>query len=128
VACAGAGFAKLDQYPGKALLELFVDACMARKLQGFNPQELSNVISGEYRSVALCVTSCIGRKMSDRQHLWRTTGLGHFERDPGEAFVNTLISRCLEQGLRTFAPMSLGGLIDVSIVVDLYALSQVEPF
>jgi hypothetical protein len=53
--------------------------------------------------------------MSDRKHLWQTTGLGHFGRDPGEAFVNTLISRCLEQGLRTFTPMSLGGLIDVSM-------------
>jgi hypothetical protein len=53
--------------------------------------------------------------MSDLTYCWQITGLGHFERDPGEAFVNTLISRCLEQGLRTFAPMSLGGLIDVSM-------------
>jgi hypothetical protein len=53
VACADAGFAKLGHHPGDAFLELFVDACMATRLQGFNPQNLSNVISGEYRSVGL---------------------------------------------------------------------------
>jgi hypothetical protein len=44
---AGAGFAKLDHHPGKAFLELFVNTCMAKKLQGFDPQALSNVINGE---------------------------------------------------------------------------------
>jgi hypothetical protein len=47
VACVGAGFAKLDHNPGKAFLELFVDACVTTKLQGFNPQNLANVVNGE---------------------------------------------------------------------------------
>jgi hypothetical protein len=47
LACADAGFAKLDHNPGDAFLGLFVDACMATRLQGFKPQELSNVINGK---------------------------------------------------------------------------------
>jgi hypothetical protein len=54
-------------------------------------------------------------RIPDRNYLWQTTGLGHFGRDPGEAFVNTLISRCLGHGLQTFASAGLGGLIDVSM-------------
>jgi hypothetical protein len=42
-----AGIAKIGHRPGSAILELFVDICMATKLQGFNPQNLSNVINGE---------------------------------------------------------------------------------
>jgi hypothetical protein len=42
-----AGFAKLNHNPRTAFLELFVDVCMATKLQGFKPQELANVINGE---------------------------------------------------------------------------------
>jgi hypothetical protein len=53
VACAVAGFAKLDYHPGHTFLELIVDACVTTKLQGFDPQELSNVISGKYRSIGL---------------------------------------------------------------------------
>jgi hypothetical protein len=41
-----AGFAKLDHHPGDAFLELFVDACMATRLQGFDPQALANIING----------------------------------------------------------------------------------
>jgi hypothetical protein len=43
-----AGLAKLDHHPGDAFLELWVDACMAMRLEGFNPQNLSNVINGEH--------------------------------------------------------------------------------
>jgi hypothetical protein len=46
VACAEAGFAKLDHHPGKAFLELIVKACVTTKLQGFDPQALANVING----------------------------------------------------------------------------------
>jgi hypothetical protein len=107
--------AKLDHHPGKAFLELFVDACMARKLQGFKPQDLSNVISGEYRSVGLMCNFMYRDEIVSFKYLRQTTGLGHFERDPGEAFVTTLISRCLGHGLQTFAPAGLGGLVDVSM-------------
>jgi hypothetical protein len=47
MACADAGFAKLNHNPRAAFLELFVDACMATRLQGFHPQNLANVINGE---------------------------------------------------------------------------------
>jgi hypothetical protein len=43
-----AGLAKLDHHPGHAFLELFVDACAAMRLQGFDPQNLANVINGEH--------------------------------------------------------------------------------
>jgi hypothetical protein len=42
-----AGFAKLNHNPRPAFLELFVDACMATRLEGFMPQALSIVINGE---------------------------------------------------------------------------------
>jgi hypothetical protein len=41
------GFAKLEHPPGEAFMRLFVDACMATELKGFNPQHLSNIINGE---------------------------------------------------------------------------------
>jgi hypothetical protein len=43
-----AGLAKLEHHPGDACLELFVDACMAMRLQGFDPQNLANVINGKH--------------------------------------------------------------------------------
>jgi hypothetical protein len=43
-----AGLAKLDHHPGDAFLELFVDACTATRLQGFDPQALANIINGEH--------------------------------------------------------------------------------
>jgi hypothetical protein len=46
------GFAKLGHDPGRVFLEVFVDACLASKLQGFKSQELANVISGEYACLA----------------------------------------------------------------------------
>jgi hypothetical protein len=39
--------AKLEHDPGKAFVKLFVDACTATELKGFNPQELANTINGE---------------------------------------------------------------------------------
>jgi hypothetical protein len=52
------GFAKLGHDPGPAFVELIVDACMASRFRGFNPQDLANVINGEHvRSCAwfLCI-------------------------------------------------------------------------
>jgi hypothetical protein len=43
-----AGLAKLDHHPGDAFLGLFVDACMATRLEGFDPQNLSNIVNGEH--------------------------------------------------------------------------------
>jgi hypothetical protein len=42
-----AGLAKLEHDPGKPFMKLFVDACMATELKGFNAQALANAINGE---------------------------------------------------------------------------------
>jgi hypothetical protein len=42
------GLAKLEYRPEAEFMRLFVRACMARRFEGFNPQDLSNVINGEY--------------------------------------------------------------------------------
>jgi hypothetical protein len=47
------GFAKLGHNPGRAFLEVFVDACLASRLKGFNSQDLANVINGGNSSHAL---------------------------------------------------------------------------
>jgi hypothetical protein len=41
------GFAKLGYLPGNEFMGLFVRTCTAMQLEGFNPQELANVINGE---------------------------------------------------------------------------------
>jgi hypothetical protein len=51
------GFAKLGHDPGPVLLEVFVGACLASKLRGFNPQDLANVINGEHACMCCDVTS-----------------------------------------------------------------------
>jgi hypothetical protein len=45
----GPGLAKLGHHPGEAFMELLVDACVARRLRDFNPQNLANTINGEAR-------------------------------------------------------------------------------
>jgi hypothetical protein len=42
-----AGLAKLEYRPGDEFMGLFVRACTAMQLEGFTPQDLSNVINGE---------------------------------------------------------------------------------
>jgi hypothetical protein len=42
------GFAKLGHDLGPALLEVLVDACLASRFRGFNPQDLANLINGEH--------------------------------------------------------------------------------
>jgi hypothetical protein len=42
------------------------------------------------------------------------TGLGKLEHYPGDAFVHELTAKCLQHGVRAFAPMELSGLIGVS--------------
>jgi hypothetical protein len=41
------GLAKLERKPGEEFMRLFVWACTARRFEGFNSQDLSNVINGE---------------------------------------------------------------------------------
>jgi hypothetical protein len=41
------GLAKLEYRPEEEFLRLFVEVCMTSRLEGFKPQELSNVINGE---------------------------------------------------------------------------------
>lgn len=48
-----AGPKKQEEHPRGPLLELLVDACMATKLVGFTPQDLSMVIHGEHRYVSV---------------------------------------------------------------------------
>jgi hypothetical protein len=43
-----------------------------------------------------------------------TSGMGHFEFDPGEEFTSSVIASCLQLGLHDFGTMGLSGLIDVS--------------
>jgi hypothetical protein len=40
---------------------LFVRTCTAMQLEGFNPQDLSNVIQGESRVEVCYVCDCLGR-------------------------------------------------------------------
>jgi hypothetical protein len=42
------GLAKLEYKPEADFMRQFVAACMASRFEDFNPQELSNVINGEY--------------------------------------------------------------------------------
>jgi hypothetical protein len=42
------GLAKLEYQPEAEFMRLFVAACTAMRFEGFNPQDLSNVINGEY--------------------------------------------------------------------------------
>jgi hypothetical protein len=46
------GLAKLEYQPGEEFMRLFVRACTASRFEGFIPQDLSNVINGEYRCTA----------------------------------------------------------------------------
>jgi hypothetical protein len=40
------GFAKLEYPPGDEFMGLFVRTCTAMQLEGFDPQDLANVING----------------------------------------------------------------------------------
>jgi hypothetical protein len=47
-----AGLAKLEYRPEADFMRLFVAACIASHFEGFNPQDLSNVINGELMCTA----------------------------------------------------------------------------
>jgi hypothetical protein len=42
-----AGFAKLNYRPDEEFMGLFVRTCTAMQLEGFNPQELANLMNGK---------------------------------------------------------------------------------
>jgi hypothetical protein len=43
-----------------------------------------------------------------------TSGVAHFEFDPGEEFTSSVIASCLQHGLHEFGTVELSGLLDVS--------------
>jgi hypothetical protein len=110
------GFAKLEYDPGRAFLEVFVDACLASELKGFEPQHLANVINGEHACLApmhVVPHLQIAIRSSDGStHC--PPGLGYFEFDGREDFTRRLIATCGQLGLREFEMAELSGLIDVS--------------
>jgi hypothetical protein len=56
------GFAKFEaRYkPAKEFAELFVRACVAMELKGFNPQNLANTINGEVEGCAHLKSQVLG--------------------------------------------------------------------
>jgi hypothetical protein len=52
------GLAKLEFKPEAEFMRLFVAACMANHFEGFNPQNLSNVINGEHMCTAEAEVDC----------------------------------------------------------------------
>jgi hypothetical protein len=53
-----AGLAKLEYKPEAEFMRLFVEVCTTSRLEGFNPQDLSNVINGELICTAEARVNC----------------------------------------------------------------------
>jgi hypothetical protein len=69
------GLAKLEYRPEAEFMRLFVAACFANRFEGFNPQDLANVINGEL----VCTTGARIDCRSERRDTLRGR--------PGEAGV-----------------------------------------
>jgi hypothetical protein len=54
-----AGLAKLEYRPEAEFMRLFVEVCMARRFEGFKPQNLANVINGELMYTAEARVNCV---------------------------------------------------------------------
>jgi hypothetical protein len=52
------GLAKLEYRPEAEFMRLFVAACTVMRFEGFNPQELANVINGEHVCTAEAGVDC----------------------------------------------------------------------
>jgi hypothetical protein len=102
-----AGLAKLDHHPGDEFLELFVDACMATRLQGFKPQDLANVINGGYAFGS-----------SSRHHVVLGSvavlmaGLAKLDHNPGTPFMELFVNACISTRLQGFNPQTLSNVIN----------------
>jgi hypothetical protein len=111
-------------------MRLFVAVCTARRFEGFNPQDLSNVINGDqcdFCSWHIALASILMRQLdlqiTNHLHIGfvcrRITsdlhsGLGQLSYYPGDAFVCALTAKCSEHGLQAFKLLELSGLIGVS--------------
>jgi hypothetical protein len=102
-----AGLAKLEHHPGDAFLELFVDVCMAMKLQGFKPQELSNLINGECASGTSCRRNVVVGSVA-----CAGAGFAKLNHNPGDAFLGLFVDACAATRLQGFDPQALANIIN----------------
>jgi hypothetical protein len=103
------GLAKLEYRPEAEFMRLFVVACMARHFEGFNPQDLANVINGEYRCTA--EASVVGAT----SHL-RVTGLAKLEYRPEAEFMRLFVATCVTLRFEGFKPQNLSNVINGELV------------
>jgi hypothetical protein len=101
-----AGFAKLNHNLGPVFLELFVDACMATRLQGFNPQNLSNVINGECASGTSCRRHVVVGSVACAD-----AGFAKLNHNPGDAFLGLFVESCAATRLQGFNHQNLANVI-----------------
>jgi hypothetical protein len=102
-----AGFAKLNHNPRTAFLELFVDACMATRLEGFDPQALSNVINGECASGTRCRRHVVLSRVACAD-----AGFAKLDHHPGDAFLELFVDVCMATRLEGFKPQALSTVIN----------------
>jgi hypothetical protein len=104
-----AGLAKLDHHPGRAFLGLFVDACMAMRLRGFDPQNLSNIINGEHgEGVQVELSPAVG--VCDDFVLM--AGFAKLNHNPRPAFLELFVDACMATRLQGFKPQALSNVIN----------------
>jgi hypothetical protein len=114
------GFAKFGHDPGRAFLEVFVDACLASRLKGFKPQELANVINGGIPLHALSYH----RGPSGPLTVFIYPGFAKLGHDPGRGFLDVFVDACLASRLQGFEPQALANVINGEPVENCLSLAS----
>jgi hypothetical protein len=99
--------AKLEYRPRVEFMNLLVDECEARQLEGFEAQALANTINGE--DLPLLRSVCFTVFLLNLAHVSGFAKLGYY---PGDSFMDLFVDVCMEMQPRNFVPQALANVIN----------------
>jgi hypothetical protein len=104
--------AKLEYRPRVEFMELLVEECEARGLEGFEAQHLANVLNGEDwadRPTTSQAKADVDAYGVLPHHVTGFAKLGYY---PGDSFMDLFVDVCVEMQLRDFVPQALANVIN----------------